>query len=603
MTATEAVLGWVSRALAAVVAIEVGLLVAAVVHDPTELLAWFAAGGGVGVLAAFVEQSQLPRGESSPTEASSEFEPGGEPVVDPPRGGLRACARSISAALLETGVSAVPLAVHLGPTLAEVFWDREPPGGWGPWTRTPSGWVWVAQRRAIEEQDAPSEADALPALARLGTTPRGELWLHLEAFASIAVIGDPVRANHVVGELVRSLHPDRVELVCIGEVGVSSLEARGRLDALARTCDELLDARGWPTVLLARAHDPDPGALRPVVAICDAPEFMTANDRRWHAKQGITVLGHAPTTVGAVVELEVEDTRVRVPFLNRFEVHVDAAPTPAAPEPDRDELTVAAGVAGDGRVAEVQVLGPVRVVRDGAAITATAKSLELIAYLACHPEGAADDRVQAALWPNQAPRLKTWRNRVWAARQALGNDVAGKPLLPHVEERVGRLSPRVGTDLDVVSAALGADGEALLVLEGLRDALGRVRGRPFEEAAGYEWAFAELHVAHAERIVTDAALRAVDLALELGEPAVALWATEQGLRCCPASEPLTQARMRAFHVAGDLAGVEAAIRDLLASLESDDPEAVLHADTLALYEELVPARSGPRERSRPRGST
>jgi hypothetical protein len=58
--------------------------------------------------------------------------------------------------------------------------------------------------------------------------------------------------------------------------------------------------------------------------------------------------------------------------------------------------------------------------------------------------------------------------------------------------------------------------------------------------------------------------------------------------------------MRAFYAAGDLAGVETTMRDLLASLDSDDPELVVHPDTLSLFEELTGERSGPRDRMRPR---
>jgi hypothetical protein len=159
----------------------------------------------------------------------------------------------------------------------------------------------------------------------------------------------------------------------------------------------------------------------------------------------------------------------------------------------------------------------------------------------------------------------------------------------------------VRTDVDRLADALVASkdltpADAITVLQ---RALMLVRGRPFEEANGYEWAFADLHVAHAERVVTDVAHRLVELVLEAGETSVALWATEHALRCCPASEPLALDRMRAFHAAGDLAGVETTMRDLLASLDADAPEDVLHADTIALYQALCPERGGTRDRMRP----
>ena len=133
----------------------------------------------------------------------------------------------------------------------------------------------------------------------------------------------------------------------------------------------------------------------------------------------------------------------------------------------------------------------------------------------------------------------------------------------------------------------------------MRHALALVRGRPFEEAHGYEWAFADMHVTHAECVVADVAHRLVELALASDDAPLALWATDRALRCCPGSEPLALDRMRAFHAAGDPAGIETTMRDLLASLDADDPHGVLHDDTIAAYHALLPERSGPRDRMRP----
>jgi DNA-binding SARP family transcriptional activator len=537
-------------------------------------------------------------------------------VLDPPEGRsvspatdrdvLAACGRSLGEMLRATAMEAMPLAVHVGTELVEVFWDREPRHRWGPWSRPPSGWVWLAHRAELMEQ---SDLSALapmvmPSLVRLGKTRRGMLAVHLEAFASIAAIGEPSAADRVIATLVSRLDPRRIEVVTAGGSGRSLLEVRALLDRRGGERAAMLAERCWGSALLARAHDADADAWPPVVVLTDDIAIFEALAPLTASEYAITTLFGAPRMVGAALELDVDGASVRVPFLNGFEVNVDdEVPRATAPVYVAPVLSVDEAAPGEdsGLVVEVQVLGPVQVTRDGCVIEMTAKSVELIAYLACHPEGVPDDRVQAALWPDRAPQPKTWRNRVWAARQALGLDASGDLVLPHFEDRLGRLSREVGTDVDVCVRAVeeADDADVPAALDRLRAALARVRGRPFEEASGYEWAFAELHVAHAERVVTDTAIRLVDLALDAGDVALAVWATEQGLRCCPASEPLTQARMRAFHAAGDLAGIEASMRDLLASLESDDPAAVLHADTLTLYESLLPARSGPRDRRRP----
>ena len=154
----------------------------------------------------------------------------------------------------------------------------------------------------------------------------------------------------------------------------------------------------------------------------------------------------------------------------------------------------------------------------------------MVAYLACHPEGVSVDRMKAALWPVREPRPQTWMNRVSACRQALGSGPDGELLFPHFDHQLGRLDRRVRTDVEILQAALErAATDRAWALSGLRDALELVRGRPFEVPGAYEWAYEELHVAHAERVVSEAAHRLAEVALEVGEWQLALWATTQGL--------------------------------------------------------------------------
>jgi hypothetical protein len=203
------------------------------------------------------------------------------------------------------------------------------------------------------------------------------------------------------------------------------------------------------------------------------------------------------------------------------------------------------------------------------------------------------DRLKAALWPERVPRPQTWMNRVSTCRRLLGTGADDELLLPHFEGQIARLSPSVGNDVGLIEVALGqsvADpGSAMAVL---REALALGRGRPFDAPSGYEWAYGELHVAHAERVVVDAAHRLAALALGVGEWREALWASEQGLSVAPCDESLHQDRMRALHAGGDVRAVDAAMRDLLAAVGADSPEGVLHSDTVELYEQLR-AQSAP----------
>ena len=88
-------------------------------------------------------------------------------------------------------------------------------------------------------------------------------------------------------------------------------------------------------------------------------------------------------------------------------------------------------------------MGPIDVMGAGSALGG--KGLELVAYLACHPDGVSDDRIKTVLWPSRAVRHESWLNRLSAARQALGTDHRGEWLLPYVEDSVSRLDPSVTT--------------------------------------------------------------------------------------------------------------------------------------------------------------
>jgi transcriptional activator len=264
--------------------------------------------------------------------------------------------------------------------------------------------------------------------------------------------------------------------------------------------------------------------------------------------------------------------------------HPDAAPPTPSPTAPDSPPTVPASAPRESP--EVQVLGPVVV--HGTASALTAKSVELVVYLACHPEGIHEERIKAALWPAREPRPQTWLNRVSGTRKALGHSAHGALLLPWFELHVGRLDPSVQTDVDALVAARTRarfqeppGGAAILT-----EALEVVRGRPFDMATGYEWAFTELHVAHAERVVVDVAHELAALTLALGDWRRALWATDVGLRACPASELLYQDRMRACAAAADRSGIESALRDLRRTLAAADSADVPSRDTVELYEEL-----------------
>ncbi len=160
----------------------------------------------------------------------------------------------------------------------------------------------------------------------------------------------------------------------------------------------------------------------------------------------------------ADLRLTCRDGRVEVSCLGGVTVAAHP-PAPAAPPAGSVPESVPAPV-HDGRVdptdragrVEVRVLGPVEV--HGAPGPRRGKCLELVAYLACHPDGVGDDQIRAALWPDRAPTAATWSNRVSVARKALGVDATGEPHLRRFRRHVGRLGPGVGTDVAALEDTL-----------------------------------------------------------------------------------------------------------------------------------------------------
>ncbi|MGE0305221.1 MAG: BTAD domain-containing putative transcriptional regulator, partial [Acidimicrobiia bacterium] len=238
---------------------------------------------------------------------------------------------------------------------------------------------------------------------------------------------------------------------------------------------------------------------------------------------------------------------------------------------------------------EVRVLGPVEI--DGIPGTIERRrAAELIAYLALHPKGATEDRLKTVLWRDNAPTAGTFNTTVTFARTSLGFDSDGSLHFPHYSAagHTYRLGPHVTTDLArfearVVHAKICGPAEAI---NALQSALALVRGAPFAQTRGFEWAYSEQIIASAEVTIADAAHRLAALCHQVGDHAGATSAAIQGLRACPGDETLYRDRMRACHLAGNLAGVEAAFDELCEVVEALEPYDALHPETVELYDQL-----------------
>lgn len=245
---------------------------------------------------------------------------------------------------------------------------------------------------------------------------------------------------------------------------------------------------------------------------------------------------------------------------------------------------------------EVRVIGTVDVL--GAAQPFTSRrALDLVTYLAFHPDGADRDQLRAHLWPpDDPPSESTFANTVSRARKALGADGNGKPYLPRVSAKgIYRLRPEVGTDVArfeaLVSAARSGDSDR--GRQQLQTALELVRGTPFTGGAGdmYRWADFGLRT-QIECMVDNAAHELAKRCLEAGDSEGARMAVMTSLQLVGVCEQCYRWRLMA--AAENPTEVRQIMVELLALLkrENDQLEAndLISSDLLELYEQLMSGR-------------
>jgi DNA-binding SARP family transcriptional activator len=238
-------------------------------------------------------------------------------------------------------------------------------------------------------------------------------------------------------------------------------------------------------------------------------------------------------------------------------------------------------VPGDeGPEIEVRVLGPVEVA--GAVRPfSRAWTMELVVYLAMHPGGVTTDQWSTALWPERAMAQSSLHSTASAARRALGVASNGSDHMPRSHGRLA-LAESVGTDWDRFVALASTQD-----VESWRAALGLVRGRPFEGLRTPDWALLEGIEASIEAALVDLACRLAEVSLSQGSPTTAEWAARQALRVSPYDERLFRILLRSADMAGNPAGVESVMAELVHLVADDvEPFDAVHPETLDLYRSL-----------------
>jgi DNA-binding SARP family transcriptional activator len=234
---------------------------------------------------------------------------------------------------------------------------------------------------------------------------------------------------------------------------------------------------------------------------------------------------------------------------------------------------------------EVQVLGTVEV-RGNARQFTRAWAKELVIYLALHPGGVSNDTWATALWPDRLMAASSLHSTASVARRSLGQARDGGDHLPKAHGRLV-LADTVGTDWDRFVRLADSDQPGHW-----RGAMKLVRGRPFDGLRASDWPILEGLSAAVEASVVDVATRLASHCLAARDPAGAEWAARRGLLVSPYDERLYRILLRSSDLAGNPAGVESVMSELL-HLVADgvEPFDSIHPETTDLYRALTRRRS------------
>jgi DNA-binding SARP family transcriptional activator len=218
-----------------------------------------------------------------------------------------------------------------------------------------------------------------------------------------------------------------------------------------------------------------------------------------------------------------------------------------------------------------------------------------VVYLAMHPNGASNEAWATALWPDRLMAPSSLHSTASVARRSLGQAPDGRDHLPRSHGRLS-LSATVGTDWDQF-VELADSGD----VESWRSALALVRGRPFDGLRSSDWPILEGIGPAIESAVVDLSGRLAGAELAAGDPRAAEWAARRGLLVSPYDERLYRMLMRAADLAGNPAGVEAVMAELIKLVADEvEPFDSVHPSTMELYRSLTRGRAPAR---RPKASS
>ena len=488
--------------------------------------------------------------------------------------------------------------------------------------------TWTLQKDGVLEPII-AEADGVPAplptLATFGKSEGKECLLNLEHLVAVSLEGDSDAISDlcaaIATQLASSHLADDITVMCVGFGQELTVFERVEYVPDVVSAIERIGHQQRQNQALLGNHSPVPGSRigsradywHPMVALIPHRLDEEASRLLETCGSSVCVVAHGLEWAPWVVQFD-EDGLLLKPIGLRLEIHglgegdmaAFAELASSAKDTEGVALTVPKATLHDQAPSaldplvvdiEVRVMGSVDVL--GAAQPFTSRrALDLVTYLAFHPEGADRDQLRTQVWPSDDPPSEsTLANTVSRARKALGTNDDGEPYLPRVSTKgIYVLRAEVGTDVGRFEALISSAQNDVSERgrERLQTALELVRGTPFTGGVGdmYRWADFGLRT----RIDCQVDNTAHDLArrcIEVGDFHGAREAVMTSLRLVGVCEECYRWRLKA--AAENPTEVRQIMAELVGLLrrESDLPEAddLISSDLLELYEQLMSGRA------------
>ncbi|HQZ33339.1 MAG TPA: LysM peptidoglycan-binding domain-containing protein [Ilumatobacteraceae bacterium] len=523
----------------------------------------------------------------------------------------------------------------------ELLWDAPNLSAPRPWEATEGGWSWRLLYDPDVELPARADPRVLPGLVTIGRRVGNQVLVDLEAFGSLAIVGDVESVDECARSMILELATgEELANAYLHLVDVDLWESDATLPRTIERTEQdlvehlrgiaddtraLLDANGLTSTFRLRVGDDADGRELTVGVVradrcADIAELVALAQPR----SGVALLVLGPATrSGATLQLEPDGNArleplgltveaARLPVATGLALDALLQPADATSETEPDAEDEGSGDAFDSDIEPpvseqlllridaldgtsdddwtrpdpdllVRVLGTPTIDEHPGLGRA---ELNIVVFLACAGGKATEDQVIDAVWNGRLVERSTLWNKMSRARSVLGR------LLPPREQSTGvvRLHPAVMTDLHLFAALVDRARvvSSYEAIELLTDALGLVRGVPFD-AVGYEWAYEQQHHARACALIETAGLRVVDLALEADDVNSARAGVNCALAALKINEPLYRARMKVEAHMGNTSGVQAAYNEivtLVGDLEGAS-ESRVSLQTARLYEALT----------------